>query len=218
MYKPKKGIVLYQNVDSAYAEIHDIDNNGEFGTGRPLRKSELISFNIIAKNEDKILEKSCFPYRNILGFKSNPMETTVAWIYPAQKVNLLYRENVKGIKSGIYHIPNIVFVSNGNSVDVYAIKRKDILNLSEDTILYHAPFMNIGSRGDVCMGSAKVEDYDTVTEMIDSVEQAFFQSIFTHTNHNNIVEGGILDCYNNQKKKFDEKLLIKCKRLKEIWK
>ena len=74
MYKPTKGIVLYDNGGSSYAEIHNINDDGEFGSGRPLRKSELISFSIIAKNEDTILEKSCFPYRNILGFKSNPME------------------------------------------------------------------------------------------------------------------------------------------------
>ena len=78
--------------------------------------------------------------------------------------------------------------------------------------------MNIDRNGDVCMGSAKVEDYDTITDMIYSVEEAFFKSVFTHTNHNSIVEGGILDCYNNQKKKFNESLLLECKTLEEIWK
>ena len=66
------------------------------------------------------------------------------------------------------------------------------------------------------MGNAKVKKYRDLSEMIDNVETAFFGSTFTHTNHNGIVKGGFLEAYNNQKKSFDESLLLECKKLSEL--
>ena len=215
--RPVKSVVLYSNGNDAYAEIHDINKEGEFGAGRPMKSKELILFDSIVKSEEKLAEKKCFPFRNIIGYESNVLSDKVAWIYPASKVTLFYGADVKGLKTGEYYIPNILFVSDGSSVDVYAIKRKDILNLSEDTQLYTAPFFNVYKGGDVCMGSAKVAKFKNATEMIYSVENAFFDSVFTHTNMNDIVKGSLIDCYNNQNKKFDEKLLLPTKKLKKIW-
>lgn len=216
--KPSKAIVIYSGEETDYAEIHNINDDGNFEAGRPFRAEEIKAFSQIVDSEKTLQEQKCFPYRNILGYQSDLMEDTVAWIYPAGKVKLHYSGNVKGLKTKLYFIPHIVFISNGKSITVHAIKGNDILKLTEKTQLYKAPFMNVNSDWTVCMGSAKVKKFHDVNEMIQSIEDAFFESTFTHTNYNKIVKGGIVDCYANQSKKFDEKLLLPSIKLKEIWK
>ena len=215
---PVKSIIIYKSDSETYAEIHNINSEGDFEAGRPFRSEEIKAFDIIVDGEKTLNEKKCFPYRNILGFESDVMNDKIAWIYPTCKIELHFSDSVNGVQTGHYYIPYLVFISDGKSVSIYAIKKKDILNLKENTPLYHAPFMNVYVKGNVCMGSAKIKKYKNVNEMIQSVENAFFQSTFTHTNHNEIVKGGLIDCYNNQKNKFDEKLLIESIKLNKIWK
>ena len=191
---PKKAIVLYEG-NIPYAEVHNIED-GVFQNGRPLKIEELNVFAEIAKSENEITKKKCFPYRNIISFSLNIVENHIVWIYPEGKIDLDYSPGVKGLKSGKFFVPNIVFASNGKTVKVFAIKSKDILKLSKTTQLYNAPFLNTASVGDVCMGNAKVKKYNDLTEFIYSIEQAFFKSTFTHTSYNKIVKGSIIDAYN----------------------
>jgi PRTRC genetic system protein B len=214
--KPEKAIILYNRGTSSYAEVHNINEKGDFEAGRPFQADEIKAFSIIADSEKSLHEKKCLPHRLILGFESDVISDKIAWIYPAGKVHL--QINAYGLTSGEYYIPNIVFLSDGKSITVYAIKKKDVFNIGKDTQLYHAPFMNVYSGGNVCMGSAKIKKFQNINEMIHSVERAFFDSTFTHTNHNNIVKGGIIECFNNQKRSFDEKVLIPSIKLNELWK
>lgn len=212
----KKAIVFYQNDVSVYAEVHQIEN-GNFMEGRPLEKTELHEIHSIVKNDEKLNEFKCIPFRNILSFFCNSFRTDITWIYPAGKVKLLYSKEVKGLTTGEYFIPNILFRSNGEDVDVYAIKSQDILTISPDTQLYKAPFFNTSSFGGVCMGNVKIREGNSLTEMVHNIEYAFFNSVFTHTNDDKIVKGSILNAYNKQKKCFDEDLLVPSKKLSKIF-
>jgi PRTRC genetic system protein B len=205
-------IVLYKGAGEDYAEVHQIID-GEFQNARPLSREDLVAFARIADDKDNSAEKKCFPFRNILGFKSNAIETWITWICPAQQLELLFST---GIKSGKYYIPNLIFQSDGRTVRVYAIKQRSISKINKETKVYRAPFMNTGSSGSVCMGNVKMKKYKTLTEMIHIVETAFFKSKFTHTNYNEIVKGSLIDAFHNQQGKFDEKLLLEYCKLEDI--
>jgi len=213
--KPTKSIVIYKSSSENYAEVHNI-KNGEFLEGRPLVKGELEDLVKIAKSNKNLEDNDSIdlnPFRLILSYKSNPISDTIVWIYPAQQQKLIYSE---GMETKDYWIPNIIFKSDGKAVYVYAIKSNDILSLNEGTQLYNAPFFNIYEKGSVCMGQVKIKKFKDVNDIIKNVEAAFFMSEFTHTNFNEIVKGSLLDAYNNQNGKFDESLLIPCKKLNEI--
>jgi PRTRC genetic system protein B len=215
-FQPKTGIIVYENeYKQAYVEQHDIIDN-QFQSGRPLTKDDLKFFGKMAMDEKSVVNKKVFPYRLILGYNTDVVDDVVTWICPEQKIHLMFAKSVKGIKSGMYYIPNLVFQSNGKNVKVYSIKKRDIHKLNPDTILYQAPFMNVYSSGEVCIGSAKIKQFADVNELIYNVEHMFFNSVFTHTNTNMIVKGSLLDAYNNQKNKFSEKLLIKSCTLKSL--
>ena len=215
--KAYKAIVLYKNNRTDYAEIHNI-KNGIFQNSRPVTIEELSVFAKMADKQSTITDKVCYPYRNIIGFESSHIEEHVVWICPAAKRFIEYSNDVKGLKSAEYHLPNLVFKSNGKNISVFAIKRKDILNLSPETKLYHAPLFNIFNSGEVCMGNVKIKKYESITKMINAVESAFFKSKFTHSNHNSLTKNGIINAYKNQNKKFDEKLLIESIKLKQLCK
>lgn len=216
--KPIKSIVLYANTDEKYAEIHDINEDGNFLAGRPLTRNELRVFASMAENQKENKSDRFMFYRNVIAFESNDIETKLAWIYPAQKIKLFFSDKVKGLETGDYYVPNLIFVSNGKKVGVYAIKKKDLFNMDPKTQLYKAPFMNIYDHGSVCMGTAKIGKFKDNNELMKNVENAFFTSKFTHTNYSKIVKGSLINAYKNQKKKFQESLLLPDKKLEDVWK
>jgi len=211
----KKAIVVYERRTEHYVEVHQIED-GKFQEGRPMTIQELVVFKQMAESKSTELQKNCYPYRHILGFSIDFADGEMIWVYPAGEVLLHYKSKLPGFKTGKYFIPNLVFKYQDEELNVYAIKSEDLLNLSPDTQLYKAPFLNVNEDGDVCMGTAKVKKSKNLTEMIKNIETAFFNSEFTHTNQNKIVSGNLADAFNNQKKKFDEKLLLKADKLKSI--
>lgn len=66
---------------------------------------------------------------------------------------------------------------SGGSMHVWAKRRRG--RPDEDTILYHAPFFNVNSRGGVCHGSMRTPG-GFGPGYTRGWEQAFFQSAFTH--------------------------------------
>lgn len=217
-FEPTKAIVLYKTRNNEhYAEVHHIEN-GDFKEGRPLTIEELSGIKEMATKKNAEIKNDCFAYRNILGFELNGARNRIVWIYPAGERKLYYREGMDGFVTGKYFLPNLIFDYNSGSLSVYAIKASDIPKMNPETQLYTAPFFNTNSIGNVCMGSAKVKKSKNFTEMVRNVEAAFFNSEFTHTSTNKIVKGNLLDAYTDQKKKFDEKLLLPSVKLKKLLK
>lgn len=215
----RKAIVLYdreaENNRDYYAEVHQIEQ-GHFLEGRPLTIQELKEFKQLAEAKKNDLKQECYPYRHILGFSINLTSVDLVWIYPAGKVKLHYSKEAVGYKTGHYFVPNLLFSYSGDDLSVFAIKTADIPFIGPNTKLYKAPFMNIYAGGDICMGTAQVKKPKNITELISNVESAFFNSEFTHTNRNKIVKGNLREAYENQKKCFDEELLLPHKTLKEV--
>ena len=123
---------------------------------------------------------------------------------------MLYFDAKTGILSGKYPLPKLILKLEGNALKVFALNRKE--PLTDNTPLYHAPLLNIGRQGNVCMGNASM-DYDGFEyyeDVMEFVEQQFFRSVFTETHHNHLVDGNIVSVMkqNFQKPSFDDEVLI----------
>lgn len=177
-----------QGVISCYDEytlFHNILPNGELGAGKNLTVENLKSIYKVLKMKDSefMKFKNIIP-ENVLWF--DQFDESVIFYTQPQMKELLFKVRNHDIKNGLYKVPFLLWVYKNKRLKVYALKTKP--SKIEDT-LYHAPFMNINSLGDVCMGNVKyAEGKHTFDELIEDIETKFFNSYFTHTNHDNLLQ------------------------------
>ncbi|HEA21757.1 MAG TPA: hypothetical protein ENH87_12685 [Pricia antarctica] len=126
------------------------------------------------------------------------------------KQRMLYFDTKTGIPSGKYPLPKLIFKLEGNALKVFALNRKD--SITDGTPLYHAPLLNIGRQGNVCMGNASMDydGFDYYEDVMGFVEQQFFRSVFTETHHTRLVDGNIVNVMkqNFGKPSFNDRVLI----------
>ncbi len=186
--------------------------NGKLKAETPISFDSLKAVFEIFKNiktEKKELSFKGIIPQNVISFKNNAIEKKIIWSSKPTKQYLLFTDDLS-IKSGYYNLPKLVFELNQNTLSVFSVK-KGILN--ENTKLYHAPFLNVFKGGNVCMGSASLDisSFSYVEDAILYAENHFFNSVFTHTNHNNIIKENLVEYLKKTKDTdtiFDEKLLL----------
>jgi len=197
----------HQAVCYNYNAQHD-----QLGVGKPL--TEESAKHIFGFLEGKTFSnsygfKGIIP-ENILQFKTDDL--FVVWFTPAQTKQLHFKDTLP-VNSDYYPVPPLVWKLTPNNLSVFAVLQKPF---SDNERLYQAPFLNVGSNGSVCMGSAKYRTTSTKYEkIIQKAEDAFFNSVFTHTNTDRLVEGNIVDLLQElQEKKikaFPSDRLLKAK-------
>jgi PRTRC genetic system protein B len=105
------------------------------------------------------------------------------WWSPPKKRSLFFKTSAhnKGTFNGkgICPCPGLVFMATDKSLYVYAFKGTDAP--TADSALYQAPFFNVWSSGQVCVGNATLPR-DGQRDNIDAWERMFFGSHFTHPN------------------------------------
>jgi PRTRC genetic system protein B len=119
------------------------------------------------------------------------------------------------VRSGVYSLPNLLFmVTSWGKVSVYAYKglKNDV---TDNTELFQAPFMNTGSSGVVCMGDVSINIKQPVSAIaiMKKVENRFFGSRFTHSS-DKMVLGPVqylFDHHYGAGNPFDESILIPLK-------
>lgn len=131
--------------------------------------------------------------RNVLTYKND--FRTVTFTTPAMMQHLYFAPTLP-MESRTYPIPALVWKVEGSKLDIFAIKSDE--NVTEETPLFQAPFLNVGCNGAVCMGSARIEEADNYEEFIEHVLHKFFNSQFTHTNTDKLATIGIHDMYSKQ--------------------
>lgn len=144
---------------------------------------------------------------NVLKFKSDTCN--IVWTSDAKKRTLLFSDALP-IQSGTYPVPKLLWKFDGKTLKVFALTAADI---TENSNLYQAPFLNVSNSGEVCMGTAKTKckstNYNTIIAFL---ENQFFNSYFTHTNTNDLIKGNITSMYLEQQEKktksFDNQLLL----------
>lgn len=138
---------------------------------------------------------------------TNTTNQQIVWKCKSHKRKLLFKN--ESFKSQEYMLPNLVFELKGSVLSVFATKTYQVKPTSK---LYHAPFLNVWYDGRVCMGSATINKTNVAyyQELVVKAEQHFFNSYFTHTNHDVIVDGNLIEVYKelNKAKKFPNNILL----------
>ena len=221
-FLPKFAIIGYSQEEDYYNSGHYFSYHKIVGAnltaGMPLTKET-------ARNLFRCLEGDLIKFRfkgilpkNLIHFDFKGNLQLIWYVHPKQ--HTLYFETQTGITSGKYPLPKMIFKLCGNSLQVFALHRKDALN--DSTAIFHAPLLNVNGKGNVCMGNASIEydGFEFYEDIIGFVEQQFFRSVFTATHHNNIAKGNIVDVMrrNFEKTSFDDMLLQENKlTLKDLY-
>jgi len=193
IYYPKSALVFYETNgrrSSGYVEYFEIDRNGSPINAHPLTTGEGIRLAKALKVNKKEQEISLKPKgvlgSNILTYDS--MKGTAIWFTKAQQRHLYFTKTLD-IPDGPASIPAMVWMASRSELSVFALPsdRKP----TEKTVLYNAPFFNIGSSGQVCMGSVDIDvkKAATLEAFIQTWEYYFFHSRFSHLmeQHNPVI-------------------------------
>lgn len=149
---------------------------------------ELKPHNIIAENEHYLL-----------------------WLSKSRLQTMWFRIGAKQYSPMVHWTPLLFIVNKKtNRLNVFAVESD--VHPTKDTIIYHAPLMNIGCNGDVCQGSARLPaalGYATIPE----IEATIYESNFTHVNHQQTVkvQGKPSICSNEHLKFWQRKARTKTK-------
>jgi len=206
-YEPFKVLVIHQSTAPAdqqdstrniYIESYDLDSENRPINARPFNLKDMCSLADILQASDQIQSahlwtKGILP-SHILHL--DPASTgRVIWYSPAQKVNLLFSERL-GLPNGKAYVPTLVWKADPHQLSLYAIKEDERPVL--ETPLFKAPFFNVFARGEVCMGSVKVDlsHCSCLEEFTHGWEQYFWNSYFSHLVENSSpVRGNIVQLW-----------------------
>lgn len=187
---PLRGILAVYTQELIYYPAKKNGNitNGELLTLETAKSLFSTLFtNDLIKND--LSFEDLIPY-NVLDYSKE--EKYVIWYTEPSSRKLYFSENLN-IASGNYPMPYLLWKISGTKLNVWALKEKPI---SKNTDLYLAPLLNINAKGDVCMGNVNFVTNKTNYEaIISKVQEGFFNSYFTHTNHNELIKGNIIDLY-----------------------
>ena len=215
---PQQAIIVYrQGTNSEYylesRRIVQKKLGFQMAEGRPLSKQ------CIAGIVDTIeLTKKKYKYgfydflpKNLLYYRIENLEPYLIWSVPNGWYDLNFTKDL-GIENGQCNLPTLIFCYRKNVLSVFACKKN---TPDKDTTLFQAPFHNVNSHGEVCLGNAKIEKNKDLYKLMLNVEKAFFTSKFSHLQVSGSPINGNLNTYFNKliktKAKFDNKVLIKSK-------
>jgi PRTRC genetic system protein B len=107
----------------------------------------------------------------------------MVWWSPPKKRSLFFKKSTYNNNTfdgrGVCACPGLVFMVLERSLYLFAFKGEQAP--TKETKLYQAPFFNVWSRGEVCVGNAD-RPRDDQREDLDAWERMFFGSHFTHPN------------------------------------
>ena len=185
LYHPISALVIYQTKGSetqTYVEHFDLDRNGNLINAHPLtvKEGQQLAEALDSKEENSkafLKPKSILP-NTVL--QINPAQDgTVLWYTKAQMRQLYFSDSM-GISNGTANVPAMLWYANKHHLHVYALPNDR--RPTEKTALCHAPFFNVYTNGDVCMGSVdiNIKKSASLEEFTALWESYFFNSYFSH--------------------------------------
>lgn len=184
-FVPVKALVVYKamNPDTGtYVEAYDIGKQGKPVNGHPLSIRECSELADALNTTDGVntafLKPKGLMPSNVCYI--NPERNGYAvWHTPGTEQTLFFTDTL-GIPSGKCSLPPLVWKANRGILSVFAWDGDG--NIHEDTTLYTAPFFNIYSDGNVCMGKVKIDitPFMGLENFMDAWMSYFFNSYFSH--------------------------------------
>lgn len=204
----KKGDVSSSREEDVYIECASIKNN-KVGAFTPLSRKVAKDLGDALVGTSNISVGGLVP-ENVLYVSFNVTDVELMWYSEPQRMTLFYAPDLQ-IPNGEFPLPWLVWYVCGRQLFIHASKEKPGLK----TALYKAPFHNTSYNGLVCMGSANhalAKKFQSFNKTIETVESAFYESIFTHTQDNKITIGNINQIHKRlieSKGEFDYSVLVK---------
>ena len=186
--------------------------NGVLGPGTNIRMRNIKSIfkhTMLEKNQSFMSFKSIIP-ENILSF--DPIDGNVMFYTKPEMQTLFFSKdlNLDVKPTDKFKMPFLLWNYKNENLQIFALKRKPTKDTDD---LYNAPFMNVSSNGSVCMGNVKYgQETKYFEDLIDDIVFKFYNSIFTHTNNNNLLTINYLHFlkkYKNDKNVSYANLLVK---------
>ncbi|MBU2722923.1 PRTRC system protein B [Acidithiobacillus ferridurans] len=178
----QKAILLYgNNSEIHYASVHPVeimDSTPRIRAGQPVSKEglALLYEELMGGASLKFIDD-----RRVLAYDGR---TLLFWLQPKKRKVFFDCDEPMGKVGGVTPHTGLVFSVNDHSTPaVFSVKGR--ARPTPESVLYHAPYMNVWDDGDICMGS--VQAPKTSTTCIDAWEAAFFRSVFTHPNEHRAV-------------------------------
>jgi len=200
-FEPFKALLIYKNEKEEklneyhcnqretqlYVESYDIGRNGKPINAHPLTVKEMIGLGDLLQTA-KEMQGSYLKSKGLLLSKvlyvNQQANGHAVWYTPPQAVHLFFIDGLN-IPSGKFHIPAMLWKANAENLAVYALKGK--ARPTENTPLYHAPYLNVYAGGQVCMGTVRINITKTecLEDFMTTWEQYFFNSNFSHSINGN---------------------------------
>jgi PRTRC genetic system protein B len=166
---------------ATHATVHEVEKTS---TGPVIMPGRLLTENDmaelvkgLAESDSAAAPKWIDP--NILAMGAGRM----VWFTPPGRRAMFFKKSSHNPETmngrGILPCPGLVWMSTSRALHVYAVKGAD--RPKPSTRLYQAPFFNVWSRGQVCIGSASLPADERKHDTL-AWEKTFFGSRFTHPN------------------------------------
>lgn len=203
-YNPFCMLVVYRETVSSYQASNPSDDQtyiemaeikeGLIGAFAPLsrRVSQSLGESLVISSQERL--GGIIPKR-LLYVSFNILDTELIWYSEPMQRRLFYSKNLQ-IPSGKFNMPWMVWHLKDKNLYIYATMDRPAM----DTKLYKAPFHNTSSDGSVCMGTAYnvlAEHFTSFTNSMESVEDAFCNTIFNSHRDDNIMTGNINTFHKN---------------------
>jgi PRTRC genetic system protein B len=186
IYLPEKALVIYRlqslEKQDIYVEAYDINANGSPVNAHPLSIDESTEL-ARALDTSKELNRRFLTPRGLLPeqvlYIDHNHNGCVIWHTPAREVNLFFTEDLT-IPNGKAKLPPLLWKATKEQLYIYALKTSK--KPDGKTLVYHAPFFNVHSNGNVCMGTVaiSIENDCFLEDFISQWEHYFFESRFSH--------------------------------------
>ncbi len=185
-------------------ELHNI-HNGKIGEQIAFSKKRAQKIFSIFDTEKYIPKafKDFIPNHILLANDNTTDGLHLIWSAKATVRHLFFSENC-GIKTGKYATPDLIFRYHKNTLAIYATYSG---NIQSDSPLFHAPFFNVYSDANICMGNvniAKAQALESFDSIVDYLQNAFFNSVFTHSNNTNVTTESITKYHNRNVYNFSD--------------
>jgi PRTRC genetic system protein B len=218
-YKLTAAVLVYTNEDRQHAfatkhPVQQLDGRPTVRPGSPLTEDDYRSLvkAMAPKEQPKMQWNSPRVLAKGMG--------RVLWWSPPKARSLFFKKSPHNPGTfdgrGVCPCPGLVFLNDGRALYVFAIDNDS--QPEPATALYQAPFFNVWSTGQVCVGNARCPGEDQAGD-IDAWERMFFTSHFTHPNFAEVdrLTRGVnptvfwRDMLDHPKEKFPVDVLVKLK-------
>lgn len=181
-FSPKMVLTIYADSESEYGRKYYLEQrdvvkvNGKVAltAGTPVSEDvlEKVAKSYIKKTAADVKQEGWMPEHLLFGSNKNG-KTVVMWYRPAMVRNLNFSNSVIKTQKTTAKVPALLFLVISNKLYIYALMTNS--RPDHKTKLYKAPFFNIYSDGNVCLGTADVGTKSSSFEgEADRFERGFF--------------------------------------------